>query len=194
MAAIYRVQQFARAVGAWFRPDGADETLLARYLAPDAVALFRTMPHYDQQHALRVAQTLRAQGQDDADLLAAALLHDVGKSASGGPGASRVSRLRLWHRVATVLMRALRPGLLEQIGRDEPGSWRRAFYVQQHHAALGAELARRAGCSARTEALIRDHEDPPAQTAAAQDLGSGSSEAGSLAPLLAALQAADSTN
>jgi hypothetical protein len=193
MSAIYRVRQFAQAVGAWFRPGSADGDLVARYLTPQAYALFRTMPRYDQQHALRVACSLQEQGLADPDLLAAALLHDVGKSASclpGAPGrtnAPKATRLRLWHRVATVLMRALWPGLLERIGRDKPGSWRRAFYVQQHHAALGADLALQAGCSARAAALIRDHEDVPARTATPGETGSPD-------PLLAALQAADSSN
>jgi hypothetical protein len=81
--------------------------------------------------------------------------------------------------VAVVLMRALSPGLLERIGEDRPGSWRRPFFVQQHHAAIGAELARQAGCSTRTVELISRHEELPDQ---AQD------------PLLAALQAADGLN
>jgi putative nucleotidyltransferase with HDIG domain len=131
------------------------------------------MPRYDQQHALNVCHTLERQGQADRDLYAAALLHDAGKSAT--PGA----RLRLWHRVAVVLIRVLWPPLLDRLAKGQPGSWRQPFYVQVHHAAIGAEAAREAGCSKVTVGLIRHHEDaldPP------------------LDPLLAALQAADSEN
>jgi len=105
-------------------------------------------------------------------LLAAALLHDVGKTPPQG------GRLRLWHRVAVVLMRAFWPGLLERIARNQPGSWRQPFYVQGHHAEIGAELARQAGCSSITVALIRRHEGLQRQAD----------------ELLAALQAADGLN
>jgi hypothetical protein len=173
VSAAYRVQQFIQAVGAWFWPEEVEEALLGRYLSPQGVDLFRTMPRYDQQHALRVYRTLHQQGHEESDLLAAAWLHDVGKT---GPQRGGV---RLWHRVAVVLMRAFRPGLLEQVGQDKRKGWRRPFYVQEHHAAIGAELALQAGCSAATADLICRHEDPPSP---ADD------------PLLAALRAADGIN
>lgn len=178
MSAVYRVRQFARAAGAWMRPgaggrDRPGQEMLGRYLSPPSLALFRAMPRYDRAHALAVFDTLRRAGHSDPDLLAAALLHDVGKTVH------TEGRLRLWHRVAAVLMRAFRPGLLEHIGQDRPEGWRRPFVVQVQHAELGAGLARDAGCSPRTIALILHHEDP---ADAADD------------PLLAALQAADSRN
>ena len=173
MAAVYRVRQFIQAAGAWIRPARVEEALLARHLSPLAVDLFRAMSNQDRQHALIVFRTLQQQGYDDPDLLAAALLHDVGKGVPPGGGP------RLWHRVAVVLLHALWPSLLERLGAEDQGGWRRPFYIQQHHAALGAELARQAGCSPVTIDLIRRHEDPP-------DQGDD--------PLLAALQAADGTN
>jgi hypothetical protein len=154
MSAIYRVQQFARAAGAWVRPARVDEDRIERYLDPAAARLFRAMPGYDRRHALAVLDTLQQAGYHESDLLAAALLHDVGKTLH------LEGRLYLWHRVAAVLMRALWPGLLERLGRERRGGWRRPFFVQQHHAELGAELALQAGCSARTAALIRLHEGP----------------------------------
>ena len=156
------------------RRSEVDETTLANYLPPLAVDLFLSMPYYDQQHALKVVETLRRQGYHDPDLIAAALLHDVGKSVS------LAGRPRLWHRVATVLGHAFWPDLLERLSREDQGEgWRQPFYVQEHHAALGAQLAQEAGCSPVTESLIRHHEEP----------GSESDD-----PWLAALQAADSTN
>ncbi len=160
-------------MGARLRPQVIDLALVDRCLPPEAGELFRVMPRYDQRHALEVLRTLQAHGYDDRDLLAAALLHDAAKSA--GPRA----RVRLWHRVAFVLMQALRPGLLKRIARDQPGSWRQPFYVARHHPELSARLALEAGCSPRTAELIRHHEGQPDEC---DD------------PLLAALRAADEAN
>jgi putative nucleotidyltransferase with HDIG domain len=171
MSAIYRVRQFVRAAGAWVRPKNTNAA--RRYLPSAALDLFQAMPRYDRQHALNVLRSLQESGHSEPDLLAAALLHDVGKTAHPA------GALRLWHRVAVVLMRTLWPGLLQRIGQDRPGSWRQPFFVQQHHAAIGAELARQAGCSLRTAELIHRHEDP-----------SGPVDD----PWLAALQAADGAN
>jgi len=173
MSAIYRVQQFARAAGAWVRPARIDEGLVSHYLSPAGIEVFRAMPRYDRRHALAVFYTLRAEGQVEPDLLAAALLHDAGKTVHPGAG------VRLWHRVASVLLRGFRPALLEQIGADHSGSWRQPFFVQQHHAAISAELAQQVGCSARAVELIRRHEDP-------QGMEDDT--------LLSALKAADSRN
>jgi hypothetical protein len=154
MSAIYRVQQFARAAGAWVRPARGDEDRVGHYLGPPAARLFRAMPRYDRRHALAVLDTLERAGYHDPNLLAAALLHDAGKTLHPD------GRLHLWHRVAAVLMRVLWPGLLERLGRERRRGLRRPFFVQQHHAELGAELALQAGCSSRTVALIRLHEEP----------------------------------
>jgi len=177
-ATAYRVRQFLQAVGAWFQTEEADEGAVSGALPPEAAALFRGMPRHDRRHALRVVRALRAGGRAEQDLVAAALLHDVAKSGRQPGTGRRAGRVRLWHRVATVLVRAARPDLLERIGRDSsPGSWRYPFYVQLHHATIGALLAEQAGCSSRTADLIRRHQD-----AAADD--------GDL--LLNALQEADS--
>lgn len=178
MSAVYRVRQFARAAGAWIWPgeSGQDRdcsVLLDRTLSPAGRALFQAMPPYDRWHALAVLASLQQAGHSEPDLLAAALLHDAGKTVHPK------GRLRLWHRVVSVLVRALRPALLGQLGQDRPGSWRRPFFVQAHHAELSAELAQQVGCSPRTVALIRHHEAAP-----------GTSDD----PLLTALQAADSNN
>ncbi len=170
---MYRVRQFLWAAGAWVRSEEVGQAWLGRYLPPQAVPLFQAMPRYDQRHALTVFRTLQQQGHREEDLLAAALLHDVGKSVPRSGG------LRLWHRVAAVLLRTFWPGVLEDLGEDESTGWRRPFFVQKHHAAIGADLAQQAGCSTTTVDLIRRHESP---------LHSSDD------PLLAALQAADSAN
>jgi putative nucleotidyltransferase with HDIG domain len=162
-----------RAAGAWLRPCDVEESWLARWLPSGGIELFQAIPRYDQQHAVHVFRTLQEQGHTDSDLLAAALLHDIGKTAL------RRGSLRLWHRVLVVLVRAVDPELLRSMGAREAQGWRHPFYVQQHHATIGARLAREAGCSPRTAELIGLHEDPPDP---ADD------------PMLAALKAADSIN
>jgi hypothetical protein len=165
------MQQFVRAATAWARSGEDDGEFAARYLPPPAVKLFLGMTRYDRQHALKVCCMLERRGHTERDLLAAALLHDAGKSVVHG------ARVRLWHRVAVVLLHAFWPGLLGRLAKGAGENWRRPFYVQVHHAALGAEAAQQAGCSAITVDLIRRHED----------------ECKGIAdPLLAALQAADS--
>lgn len=171
MPALYRVQQFVRAATAWARPGEDGGEFAGRYLPPAAVTLFLGMSRYDRQHALSVCCALEQRGHTERDLLAAALLHDAGKSVVHG------ARVRLWHRVAVVLIHAFWPGLLGRLAKGGGENWRRPFYVQVHHAALGAEAAQQAGCSATTVDLIRHHEDKCK---------------GIADPLLAALQAADS--
>jgi hypothetical protein len=171
MAAMYRVRQFVRAVGAWVRRDDTEQ--VRSYLPLPAVELFRSMPRYDQQHALNVLHMLEEQGHAEPALLVAALLHDTGKTVQ------QSGALRLWHRVAVVLLRAFWPDALERLGRNGAEGWRRPFYVQQHHAALGAELAREAGCSQLAVDLILHHEKPLDEADA---------------PLLAALKSADNAN
>lgn len=170
---MYRVRQFVQAVGSWVRTGDGDGEFAARYLPPRAVELFQGMPSQDRRHALSVCHTLEERGHNEPDLLAAALLHDAGKSVAQG------AKVRLWHRVAVVLIRAFWPSLLDRVAKDLEGSWRQPFYVQVHHAAISAEEAQRAGCSEITVGLIRHHEDTPGQV---------------FDPLLAALQAADSEN
>lgn len=135
--------------------------------------LFGAMPRYDRRHGMSVMQSLRERGQNDPDLLAAALLHDVGKTVSPA------GRLRLWHRVLMVLVRAAAPGWMERLGGEGGGAWRRAFFVQAHHAEVGAELVRAAGCSQVTADLVGRHERAPLP---GDD------------PRLAALRAADAAN
>ncbi len=139
---LYRSRQFFGAL----RPR-VDAELLAdafRLLREPEQRLFSTMTLRDQQHCLDVYNRLRQQGHDDPELLAAALLHDVGKG-----------RIALWHRVAYVLLSAATPGLLRRLAVPGDGpNWRAALYRCRHHPELGAELARQAGCPTQVVALI----------------------------------------
>ena len=77
MSTSSRLNQGLRALGAWARP--VEDARAARYLTPDLFALYRRMRRAERQHSLRVMDALIEGGHSDPDLLAAALLHDVGK-------------------------------------------------------------------------------------------------------------------
>lgn len=142
--ALYRSRQLLSALRPRLRPDERAE---ARALLGEALfPLFRSMSPRDQRHCLDVFRALRARGCRDAHLLTAALLHDVGKGRLAGPP------VRLWHRVAFVLLAALAPRLLDR--------WRGGgLATLRRHAQRGAELAARAGAPPAVVELIRRHEE-----------------------------------
>lgn len=145
---MHRVVQFFGHLTARVSPLEAE--LARRILSADSRPLFEAMPVADRRHALDVVQRLLAGGHDDPDLLAAALLHDAAK----GP------RLRLWHRVAGVLLQAVAPRLLARLGSADERSARYPFHLYLHHAEISANAAMAAGCSARTAAMIRGQASP----------------------------------
>ena len=147
MASIwYRVRQFWRAVTARVCPE--EWALVGSVLPEPATLLFAGMPRQDQRHGLDVLHSLREQGEDAPELLAAALLHDVAKSEG----------VRICHRVFAVLVRALGPEWLARVASPDPASWRFPLWLQLRHAERGAELAEAAGCGAATVQLILYHE------------------------------------
>jgi putative nucleotidyltransferase with HDIG domain len=149
----YRVKQFVSALVASVQP--MDVIVLPRYLSSAEVELFLRQDAALQQHSLRVLRILEDRGCRDAVLLEAALLHDVGKSEG---------RIKLWHRVAKVLLDVVSPALSERLGADDAGSWRYQFYVQAHHPDLGAEMIRVAGGESSVAELIADHHTPVGET------------------------------
>lgn len=169
---FYRVKQFFGALWPQIAPDERAE--LDRWLPPQGVALFGRMAVRDQRHSLDVFRHVQQVAPEQPDLLAAALLHDVAKTAQPG------RRVRLHHRVLVVLIKAVRPGWVQPIARNEPTNWRYPFYLLLHHPEQGARLAQAAGCSAVTVELIRRHQDRLA-----------SAPANETERLLALLQAAD---
>ena len=141
--ALYRGRQFFGALLPRIDPPLRSEAL--RLLHEPERRLFESMTLHDQRHCLEVYRRLRADGNEDRDLLVGALLHDVGKG-----------RVALWHRVAFVLLQAWTPGLLDRLAKPGDGAgYRQALYRCQHHGELGGQLAREAGCSDTVVALIR---------------------------------------
>jgi hypothetical protein len=174
-AAGYRLRQGIRALIAWSRP--VEDPLAAHYLSPALYALYGQMRRVERQHSLRVLRGVLAAGHTHPDLLAAALLHDVGKVRA---------HFFLPEKVLVVLVKALAPRLYWRWGSGPAHGWRRPFAVSVQHPAWGAEMVAEAGGSPLLVELVRRHQDdlttPPPSPHPAADR------------LLRALQAVDNQN
>jgi len=146
----YRARQFWNALP---RPRKRVETeTLLPHLSPSQIVLFRRMQPSEQTHAYQMLERLKASGQTDPDLLAAALLHDVGKV---------LVPLSLLDRVVIVLGKRFFRRRARRWSEGTPSRLRRPFVVAAHHPDWGADLAEQAGASSRTVDLIRRHQDIP---------------------------------
>ncbi|MCC6380869.1 MAG: HDIG domain-containing protein [Dehalococcoidia bacterium] len=140
-----RVRQF---LGAGARPGAAERALAEVHLPAELQALFFAQHPRDVVHAAATARWLLARGHADAELIQAALLHDVGKGHQ-----------RRLDRVAYVL--AERAGMATALA--SPGSHfalRRALARSAAHGAAGAERLREAGAAARVVELTLRHHSP----------------------------------
>ena len=151
---VYHLWQVRQQLG-FVAPLSAKERLeVARWLPASALPLFNSMSAADQRHSLRVCQGLQARGCTDPDLLAAALLHDVGKAQG---------RVPFWTRPAIVLGKLCAPRLLSRLAtypRAGLSRWRRSLGYAWWHAEIGAEMAAKAGLSERVALYIRTHHQP----------------------------------
>ncbi len=145
-----RVRQGLRALRPRLPTDR--DAIVAATLTPAQGAAFRDLSMTDQAHLCRAYRRLRAKGVADPDLLAATLLHDLGK-------ASKEGRVRLPDRIGRVLLAAVAPGLLRRWACVPAPRWRHGLALAVHHPALGAERAATLGCSPRVRWLIAHHED-----------------------------------
>jgi hypothetical protein len=172
MSLVYRVRQFLRTISARLDPAMLDH--VPRVLDPPLVALFYRLPPADQAHSLRILAALERQGYSHPDLLAAALLHDVGKA---------VHPPSLFDRIIIVFANQWFPQRVVQWGEAEPRGWHRPFVIACQHPVWGADLAQQHGASQQLVKLIRHHQD---------NLDEQASD--SFNDLLLALQQADSQN
>jgi hypothetical protein len=122
-----------RFLGSLRRGAPANEAWAIEQLLPGERALWSRMSDPDRRHAVDVAHAV---GDAPREVLAAALLHDVGKVESG---------LGTFARVGATLLGAIR--------REWPG--RVGAYL--HHDELGAALLTHAGSDPFTIAWAREH-------------------------------------
>ena len=139
-------------------PAQADVTWAVAWLEPAEVELWSAMSVADQRHSIEVARRFvgRIGDRPERAEVAAALLHDVGKT---------VADLGTFGRVGATLW--CRP-----VGRERAstGDGRISRYVR--HETLGADMLRAAGSAPRTVALVAaevDADDPAARALAWAD-------------------------
>jgi hypothetical protein len=127
-------------------PPAADDAWATHYLNAGETLLWRRMPGFDRRHAVGVARRVSAVLGDDATrpVLAAALLHDVGKIDSG---------FGVWRRVFATLWSAVR-------GRERV-TGRIKLYVD--HPSIGASLLKEANADPLTIAWAAEHHLPREQ-------------------------------
>jgi hypothetical protein len=144
---LYRTRQFIGALRPRVRRRELQdvEARLGEQLMP----LFETMLKRDQRHCIDVYAQLREWGCEDGDVLTAALLHDAGKGSMAG------GRVRLWHRVAYVLLEAGAPQLIRPLAR-----YSRGLRALRDHGRRGAVLAEAFGAPAEVVQLLREMERP----------------------------------
>ena len=145
--------------------DPADEAWVLDLLVAGERTLWHRMTLADRKHAAGVARAVDAAlGGADRPVVAAAALHDVGKTVSGFGTVARV--------VATVLAAVVgRRRLVERgLGRP-PQSTARRLSDYLRHDRLGAELLEAAGSDPLTSAWAAEHHRPSATWTVPADIG-----------------------
>ena len=134
-------------------PRRAHEQWVRAALSPGEVRLWECMSRVDRRHAVAVARRVeRALGHEATPpVMAAALLHDVGKVDSGLGTYGRV--------VATLAARAAGPDAAHDWTRARGFTRRVGLYVR--HPDIGGDMLALAGSDPLTVAWTREHHRPP---------------------------------
>ena len=141
---LYRARQFNKV---WTgKLTQVEQREIAQVLSPPLLTLFLRMAGLAQRHGYDVYHTLCAQEWRDQDLLAAALLHDVGKGRLG------VAPRMLW-----VLLGVRWPGLRRRLALHPFFGKRLGLWANLHHSELGAALVAEAQGSPALVGLIQQH-------------------------------------
>lgn len=135
-------------------PSPAEEAWAEGWLLPGEVALWRRMSGPDRRHAAGVAREVaRLLGRSPREVMAAALLHDVGKVESGFGTLSRVA-------ITLAAIGASRDRLTAPLPAGAP-PWRIRVRDYLVHDAIGARLLQAAGSDPLTVCWTREHHQPP---------------------------------
>jgi hypothetical protein len=143
-----------------FGPAAADEAWALDHLLEGEQSLWRRMSGPDRRHAVGVARdTIALLGPDRAsrEVIAAALLHDVGKVES-----SFGTFARVWVTFAAMFIGRSR--LVRWAGAPSAGdrpSWRARVGMYLTHDRLGADLLEGAGSQALTVSWAAEHHLAP---------------------------------
>jgi hypothetical protein len=143
--ASYRTRQFVAALNPRVRRRELRE--VEARLGPQLMPLFKTMLKRDQRHCIDVYTRLRDWGCEDGDVLTAALLHDAGKGSMAG------GRVRLWHRVAYVVLEAGAPQFIRPWSK-----YNRGLRTLRDHGRRGVVLAEAFGAPEQVLHLLREME------------------------------------
>jgi hypothetical protein len=142
-------------------PAGADERWAQEHLLPGERDLWQRMSRVDRRHAVGVARrtvieldggTGNGPAAAGRDVVAAALLHDVGKIQAG---------IGTWGR-AGVTLAAMAAGRERLAGWSTSGrrAWQRRVGLYLTHDRVGAELLATAGSDPLTVAWAGEHHRP----------------------------------
>jgi hypothetical protein len=136
-------------------PSRVDEGWARGWLRDPELALWARMSGPDRRHAVgvarRTAERLGGERAAGRSVLAAALLHDVGKVAAG---------LGTWRRVpATWLARGA--DRQQALAWSNTGGFRRRVGLYRRHGELGGDMLALAGSDPVTVAWAREHHLAP---------------------------------
>jgi hypothetical protein len=133
-------------------PSVADQRWAEAHLRPGEVELFRAMSNPDRRHAVGVARAVAAELGDEATraVIAAALLHDVGKIVCGYRTPSRVVAIMVW---------AVVPDQRADVWLGRRGPLR-GLAAYRRHPVLGEQLIRDAGGDEVTARWAAEHHLP----------------------------------
>jgi len=138
-------------------PSAANAAWAVEQLLPGEVELWLRMSRADRRHAAGVARRVQETLQADATrpVLAAALLHDVGKVDAGLGTYGRV--------IATLSAMAIRhdPAVIKAWTKTTGMTRRVGLYLQ--HPRLGGDMLALAGAHTLTESWAREHHLPEAE-------------------------------
>ena len=146
----YRARQFFAALRAHVSDE--ERKQIVSMLTPAELALFESMPLYDQRHCLDVFGTLLSAGHTDPLLLRAAIIHDCGKVDERG----RPMPLH-WY-VAVSVLKSVLPELYRTLAASGRGPLR-PIRVYAEHAWRGSRRAAAAGCPPEIVTTIRHYHD-----------------------------------